>query len=181
MSAGEETAAGAGNVRVVPIAEEHIEGYHRAVDAVARESRYLARTEAPPLEDARTFSRENIAKGNAHFIALDGDRVVGWCDIVPSKREAFTHCGTLGMGLVAEYRGRGIGARLLRAALDTARRNGLERVELDVFESNEPAIRLYRRMGFIVEGTRVRAARLRGEYFNVVGMGLFLREARSPR
>jgi RimJ/RimL family protein N-acetyltransferase len=174
IAAGEKTAAGAGHVRIVPITEERIEGYHRAVDAVARESRYLARTEAPPLEDARTFSRENIEKGHAHFLALDGGTVVGWCDIVPSKREAFTHCGTLGMGLMAEHRGRGIGTRLLRAALDRARANGLERVELDVFGSNEPAIRLYRKMGFTVEGTRVRAARLRGEYFDVVGMALFL-------
>jgi RimJ/RimL family protein N-acetyltransferase len=177
----EKSPAGAEAVRVVPIAEEHIEGYHRAVDAVARESRYLARTEAPPLEDARTFSRENIAKGNAHFVALDGERVVGWCDIVPSKREAFRHCGTLGMGLLADYRGRGIGTRLLRAALDTARVRGLERVELDVFEANEPAVRLYRRMGFAVEGTRVRAARLGGVYFNVVGMALFLEEPGRPR
>jgi len=43
-----------------------------------------------------------------------------------------------------------------------------------VFGSNEPAIRLYRKMGFTVEGTRVSAARLRGEDFDVVGMALFL-------
>jgi RimJ/RimL family protein N-acetyltransferase len=169
------------DVRVIPIAEEHIEGYHGAVEAVARESRYLARTEAPPLEDARTFTLENIEKGNAHVVALDGRTVVGWCDIVPSKREAFRHCATLGMGLLAGYRGRGIGTRMLRAALDRAREQGLERVELEVFASNEQAIGLYRKMGFAVEGTRVRAALLRGEYFDVVGMALFLRRPGEAR
>jgi RimJ/RimL family protein N-acetyltransferase len=161
-------------VSIVPITEEHIGEYHRAVDLVAREGKYLGRTEAPPLEDARTFTRENIARGNAHFVAVDGGRVVGWCDIVPSKREAFVHCGTLGMGLLAEYRGRGLGLRLLRAALDKAQQNGLERVELEVFEPNERAIRLYRNAGFVVEGTKVRGARLRGECYNVVCMTLFL-------
>jgi GNAT superfamily N-acetyltransferase len=100
------------NVLIVPITEEHIAEYHRAVDLVAREGKYLGRTEALPLEDAQSFTRENIARGNAHFVAVHGGRVVGWCDIVPSKKEAFVHCGTLGMGLLAEYRGRGIGHRL---------------------------------------------------------------------
>lgn len=180
MTSGNSASGGTG-VRVVPVAEEHIEGYHAAVDAVARESRYLARTEAPPLEDAYTFTRENIAKGHAHVVALDGATVVGWCDIVPSKREAFRHCGTLGMGLLAAYRGRGIGERMLRDALARARETGLERVELEVFSTNEPAIRLYRKVGFAVEGTRVRAARLRGEYFDVVGMALFLRGPEGAR
>ena len=173
--------AGASGLRVIPITAEHIEGYHAAVQAVARESRFLARTEAPPLEDARTFTLENIEKGNAHVVAVDGETVVGWCDIVPSKREAFRHCGTLGMGLLAGYRGRGIGTRMLRAALDRARVQGLERVELEVFASNDQAIGLYRKMGFAVEGTRARGALLRGEYFDVVGMALFLQRPVEAR
>jgi hypothetical protein len=38
--------------RVVPIAEHHIAGLREAVDSVARERRYLALLEAPPLEAA---------------------------------------------------------------------------------------------------------------------------------
>jgi RimJ/RimL family protein N-acetyltransferase len=100
--------------------------------------------------------------------------VVGWCDIIPSKREAFSHCGTLGMGLIKEYRGQGIGTRLLRATLQKARQNGLERVELEVFAANGAAIRLYEREGFRVEGKKVRAARLAGAYLDVVLMARFL-------
>ena len=164
------------SVQVVPVAEEHIAGYHRAVEIVACEGKYLGRTHAPPLDDARTFTLENIASGHAHFVAVDGGTVVGWCDVVPSKKEAFLHCGTLGMGLLPEYRGRGIGMRLLRATLDKARENHLERVELEVFEPNTRAIQLYRKAGFAIEGTRVRGARLRGECFNVVCMALFLQQ-----
>jgi ribosomal protein S18 acetylase RimI-like enzyme len=161
-------------VFVVPITEDLIEGYRRAVDLVARERKYLARTEAPSMEDVRSFTRENIAKGNAHVVAVDGERVVGWCDIVPSKREVFSHCGTLGMGLLGEYRGKGIGLRMLGAALDRARQNGLERVELEVFESNQRAIGMYRKAGFRVEGKKERAARLDGAYQNVLLMALLL-------
>jgi RimJ/RimL family protein N-acetyltransferase len=165
----------ANEVQIVPITEELVEDYHRAVDEVAREGKYLARTSAPPLEDARTFARENITLGNPHVLAVDGGKVVGWCDIVASRREAFAHCGTLGMGLTMDYRHRGLGTRLLRAAVEQARGKGLERVELEVFASNEGAIKLYQKEGFLVEGRRVRAAKLRGAYVDVVIMALFLR------
>ena len=37
--------------------------------------------EAPPIEQAREFVRDNIAKGHPQLVALEGDRVVGWCDV----------------------------------------------------------------------------------------------------
>ena len=44
-------------------------------------------------------------------------------------------------------RGRGLGGGLLRAALDEARRRGVERMSLSV-EAGNPAVHLYRRCGF---------------------------------
>ena len=86
------------DIRVVPIAEQHIEGFHQCLDSVARERRYLGFLEAPPLESTRQFVQSNIASGVPQFVALDGERVVGWCDISPSRRQGFAHCGELGMG-----------------------------------------------------------------------------------
>ncbi len=163
-------------VEVLSITEELVRGYHRAVDSLAREGRYLARTEAPPLAEAQAFVRENLSRGNAHYVAVHGREVVGWCDIVPSRREAFAHCGTLGMGLTQDYRSQGIGTRLLRAAVEHAREQGLERVELEVFSSNREAIGLYEKEGFQSEGRKVRAAKLGGAYLDVILMALFLAE-----
>jgi GNAT superfamily N-acetyltransferase len=42
----------------------------------------------------------------------------------------------------------GLGAELVRAALDRARERGCRRIELDVNDANEPALALYERMGF---------------------------------
>jgi RimJ/RimL family protein N-acetyltransferase len=162
------------SVSIEPIWEEHIVGYHQAVERVARERKYLARTEAPSIEDTRAFTTENMARGNPHYIAVNGSQVVGWCNIVASERHVFAHCGTLGMGLTPEYRGQGIGLRLLRATLAAAEQKGLERVELEVFESNQRATDLYKKVGFQVEGIKVRAARLNGVYENIVLMAMFL-------
>jgi ribosomal protein S18 acetylase RimI-like enzyme len=42
----------------------------------------------------------------------------------------------------------GLGAELVRAAIERARERGCRRMELDVNDANEPARRLYERMGF---------------------------------
>ncbi len=84
--------------------------------------------------------------------ALAGDKVVGSRDV---RRESFpsrAHRGTLGMGLLPEWRGRGVGRRLLEATLARARRSGFKRIELDVHADNQCAIALYEQAGFVLEG-----------------------------
>lgn len=150
--------------RIVPIAEEHVEGFRAAVDSVAREERYLAMLEAPPLEVVQEFVRENVRCRHSQFVALDAGQVVGWCDIVPKPRVTLRHSGILGIGVVASHRQRGIGTDLIRAALEAAWASGLTRVELTVRTDNGPAKALYEKFGFVVEGLCRNHTRVRGVY-----------------
>jgi len=84
------------------------------------------------------------------------------------------------MGLLPDWRGRGVGARLLAAALADADRIGLERIELWVFLGNGPAQRLYRRFGFVVEGVMRKARKLDGRYDDQILMAR-LPGVRGPR
>jgi ribosomal protein S18 acetylase RimI-like enzyme len=79
----------------------------------------------------------------------------------------YSHCAALGMGVLEEYRGRGIGERLIRAALDQAKTGGFERVELSVYAKNTRAALLYRKIGFVHEGTRLKGKKLDGVYDDV--------------
>jgi GNAT superfamily N-acetyltransferase len=54
----------------------------------------------------------------------------------------------LGIGVRAEARRHGVGEALLRALLTEARQLGVRRISLSV-EKDNPAIRLYRRVGFV--------------------------------
>jgi len=157
--------------RVVPIGEEHIEGFRAVLDSVARERRYLGLLEAPPLEETGAFVRNNLRKGH-QCVALVGERVVGWCDIVPIDRPTMAHCGVLGVGILAVHRGRGIGTALIRATLDRARDAGLTRIELTVREPNARLVTMYEKFGFVVEGLKRDAVLVDGKYENLVCMGL---------
>jgi ribosomal protein S18 acetylase RimI-like enzyme len=124
-------------IEIVPIAQDHIDGFHRSLDIVARERRYLAFPEAPPIEATRAFVLDNIKRGHPQFVAVSADgEVVGWCDVTPMSRPTQGHRGVFGAGLLPQFRGQGIGTKLTKKALAAARAFGLHRVELTVREHN---------------------------------------------
>ena len=159
--------------RIVPIAEEHIPGFRAAVDVVARERKYLAFLQAPPLEDVTRFVLANIEHGYPQFVVLSAGTVAGWCDVIPNRsRVIYSHCGTLGVGLLPEFRGRGIGRQLMQRTIDAAFAFGLTRTELTVRENNLNAIALYKSLGFEIEGLYRNAVRIEGRYENLYSMAL---------
>ncbi len=160
--------------QIVPIAEKYIEGYHKCLDLVARERRYLALVQAPPLESTRQFVLSNIANDIPQFVALSGEEVIGWCDITPMRHEGFTHCGRLGMGVRDGYRRLKVGTRLFDRTIRKAKEKSLERVELEVLASNIPAVGFYEKAGFVVEGVKKKARKLDGTYDDLVLMVLFI-------
>jgi ribosomal protein S18 acetylase RimI-like enzyme len=159
-------------VEIAPIAAEHIESFHRLFDSIARERRYLAALEAPPLESFRSFVLDTIAQGQVRFAALSGGEVVGWCDALPKPLSIHRHVGVLGMGLLPAFRGQGIGRRLLERTLEAGRAGGLSRIELTVREDNPGAIALYQKVGFAAEGVQRNAFKVDGCYHNLIMMAV---------
>jgi len=159
------------------ISPARIESYWQALDEIARERKYLLLLEGPEKSSTEEFIGEIIEKNWTHFIALDGERVVGWCDIVRHEREGIDHTGHVGMGVVESHRRQGIGERLIRLSIDDAFSKGIERIELEVFSSNQGAVALYEKIGFILEGRRRKARFIDGTYDDLIVMGLLKEEA----
>ena len=161
-------------VAIRPITLADIEQFHRVTDVVMRERCFMAFVEGFPIDEAAAFVARNMRLGNPQYVADDDGRIVGWCDIRRETIPVYRHVGHLGMGLLPDYRGRGIGERLIRAAIDAARRAEFERLELTVYARNARAAALYRKVGFAHEGTRVRGKKLDDQYDDVLMMGLML-------
>lgn len=162
---------------IVPAQLEHAESYVRAVDSVARERRYLARFEGPSLEKARAFIRLQQEKDWPNFVAMAEGAVVGWCNIVSFEKPVFAHAGSLGIGVIKDYRECGIGPALMEAALQKAKEIGLTRVELEVREENHAAIRLYEKFGFVREGLKRNASFQDGVYSHDLIMAVLFGDA----
>ena len=105
------------------------------------------------------------------LVAVADGEVVGSVHVEPS-RHGF---GELGMAIVREWRGRGVGTALLVAAIDWSRERGLHKLSLSVFAHNTAGIALYRKCGFVEEGRRVKQyRRASGELWDAIDMGLLL-------
>lgn len=144
--------------------------YRAALDEVARERATIAWFEAPPMERLRAFVEGGLAAGNPHFVAVENDVVVGWCDITRKDRHVNTHVGVLGMGIRRAWRAKGLGRRLITATIEAASAVGMSRIELHVHDDNAAAIALYRRAGFEKEGLQRKAALIDGRYIDVLLM-----------
>lgn len=139
------------------ITESDVEGFHEALDDVACESGFLRGKQAPPLEAVSSFVSGNLTAKNPQFVAIADGRIVGWCDIVRAAGTHERHLGKLGMGVMAQWRGRGIGRQLMIDTVEAADAENFLRIELCVLSDNVRAIKLYRDFGFDEEGRKIRA------------------------
>jgi len=164
------------NYKIIPIEEKYIENFRNVVGSVAREGLYLAFLDILPLERTQSHVLEQLKTNMPHFIALVDDKMIGWCDISSLNRPVFAHSGSLGMGILAEYRGQGIGKALMQTTLNRAKEIGLTRIELGVRENNTRAIEMYKKFGFVVEGVKRNASKIGDVYSNDLVMGLLFDE-----
>ncbi|MGE7692580.1 N-acetyltransferase family protein [Lysinibacillus sp. NPDC094177] len=112
------------------------------------------------------------------FIAQYQGKLVGWLVFQSPHRKRLAHTGTFGMMVLKEYRGLGIGKLLLERVISWAEHNPyIEKVSLGVFSTNERAIALYKKMGFVEEGRKINEIKLHdNEYIDDVLMYKMVRK-----
>jgi RimJ/RimL family protein N-acetyltransferase len=158
-------------VQIRQIQNADAKSFRECLDAVARERCYLAQVEAPPLAKVQQFVADSVANDTAQYVATLNGQVVGWCDVFGHWAHALQHVGTLGMGIMAAYRGQGLGRQLIERTLEHAlNKKGICRVVLEAREDNHRAIRLYESVGFVREGRALCAMRFDGVFYPAVTM-----------
>ncbi len=109
--------------------------------------------------------------------APEGKHVAAQCTIENIEWETAAHVGVLGIIVKDGYRDRGLGRAIIEYAIEAARAAGKKKLNLAVFATNERAIALYEKVGFVQVGYRKRQYKYKhGEYFDEVLMDLDLVE-----
>ena len=115
----------------------------RAHAALAEIFRGAPSASSVPLDEFRRW----VAAGASIYRALlDGDRVAGLVQIAPPGAPGDLRI----VGRAPEYRGQGLGPRLVAEGLRLLREGGAGDVHLSVEAENDRALALYRRFGFEV-------------------------------
>ena len=126
------------NFEIINMKSEHI---HRIADL---EKECFS---SPWSEKALADELENE---NSHFIVAVSDDIMGYIGVQEICGEAYI----TNIAVFVEYRNQGIGRNLLKKAVDGAKSRNCEFITLEVRESNESAISLYKSEGFEVAGVR---------------------------
>ncbi|WP_312348040.1 N-acetyltransferase [Leclercia sp.] len=117
--------------------------------------------------------QERVMKkpGRRHLVACLDNNVVGHLALDVMENPRRSHVATFGISVSADVQGRGAGSALMREMINLCDNwLRIERIELTVFADNAPAIALYRKYGFVVEGTGKRFALRDGEFVDALYM-----------
>ena len=126
------------------------------------------------VEEEEEFIRGHAEADNSILLVAEaGGQIIGVMNITGGRRKALCHAGRLGITVHRDWRGKGIGTRMLEQSIGWAKGSGvLKRIQLEVYARNVDAIRLYERLGFKIEGRHPKAIYQQGEYLDEISMGL---------
>ena len=128
-----------------------------------RETYFLARYSEADLEKMRVgLAKCAESPLNFEVGAFCGEEVVGALGVSQVRPHLkYRHRAMMGISLLKEYWGCGLGSFLMQIAVEQAATNGFEQLELGVFEDNARAIALYEKFGFEKYGVSPRAFKLK--------------------
>jgi putative acetyltransferase len=101
-------------------------------------------------------------------------RIVGSTSLKFNPNEHSKHSAELGITIHDDYHNLGIGTALLNHILNIARTRKLKKVWLQVNADNHPAIHIYRKAGFQIEGKLCKERYINGKYRDEYRMAILL-------
>ncbi len=114
---------------------------------------------------------DRVEKDEAVNIIADiGDKIVASGGVARGKYDDTHRHGSLGLTVSQEYRGHGIGSRIIQTLVAESRRLGLKSIDVEFLAINKSAERAYKRAGFKKAGIIPSKIFRNGEYFDAMIM-----------
>lgn len=109
------------------------------------------------IEKEEQHIKDHQKDGCVLLAAWVDNALIGTVSIQNGNRQRASHVGTLHVSVDRHYRRNGVGAALIKAALDWAKNDPvIEKIALGVFSSHTGAIKLYKKLGFVEEGRKMK-------------------------
>jgi putative acetyltransferase len=127
----------------------------RGLQRIHEQPRAIFGTLQVPYPSAQMWRQRLEQQSGNHYglVACVRDSIVGSLGLVTERSPRRSHVGEIGMAVHDQWQGRGIGSRLVHAAIELADRwLNLRRLELVAYTDNDRALALYKKFGFEIEG-----------------------------
>jgi RimJ/RimL family protein N-acetyltransferase len=168
-------AASYADIRVSVPADADLPALIGLINALAAERNQLYLQPVDPVSGPAFLSAHLTAIAasgdDALLVARDRDQLVGLITGKRGNHAARRGAVEIGIGVRASHRSQGVGFSLLMALERWAREAGCHRLSLRVATRNTPALALYRKAGFAIEGMLEATAILDGQHIDELQMG----------
>ncbi len=126
-------------------------------------------------EEEEYLKKVEKSVNQLHFIGLIDSEIVGMCNLSASPKSRLKHVGTIGITVKSRHWRKGIGRNLMQYLFDWANENEhIKRLTLRVLESNLGAIKLYKSMGFTIEGKLIKDMYINDHYHDGILMAKWI-------
>lgn len=154
---------------------EDLDGLLDFINSLVREKAPINKTSEVSRSEENEFLDRQLASvenGDVlHLVAEIDGKIVGSAEVTKlSGRES--HVGALGIGVKSGYRRIGIATKLIEVLIEKAKKQGLKIILLAVYENNQPAITLYRKLGFKEIGRTLKGVNWEGKYIDDIKMAI---------
>ncbi|MDH5681541.1 MAG: GNAT family N-acetyltransferase [Spirochaetota bacterium] len=106
-----------------------------------------------------------LSKPNSTILVAElSSQLVGYISLTGGPYQRNKHVGHIVISVLQDYSGRGIGTKLFVELESWAHGVGIHRLELCTMTHNAPAIALYKKMGYKIEGEKRDSLRVNGNY-----------------
>lgn len=140
------------NIVIRPFTLDDRPGLIASIDAVCGEVRWMSTSHfEPTLAWTHALVHPDCLCHSLLVVEVN-QNIVGWCRMFPTQCNG-TMQVELGIGLLAPYRLRGLGTKLVRQSLEWARQTGYDMASLQVHPANAIARHVFERCGFCYDGT----------------------------
>jgi RimJ/RimL family protein N-acetyltransferase len=102
------------------------------------------------------------------------NQIVSQLFLEVSSQKRLSHLGSFGISVSKDYWQQSIATRMLTEAIAWAKGKNMAKLQLQVRTDNTHAVQLYKKLGFVVEGTITRSLKIKEVYFDEYLMGLEL-------
>lgn len=127
------------------------------------------------VQELKNDIENNVILGNDFLqVAIDNQKIVGYIRAERGTFNRIRHTAYIVVGILKDYRGKGIGTSFFEKLNCWATENGIKRLELTVECHNETARHLYEKSGFKIEGTRKKSMFVNGSFVNEFYMAKIL-------
>jgi len=117
----------------------------------------------------------NHSPTSVHLVGIVDGKIICVGSIFASTKERIAHNGDLGISVLKEYWGLGVGTHLSNELISFAKNSKkLEIIHLKVNADNAHAISLYKKMGFEEIGRYPNEVKIDGRYIDTILMNLYL-------